>query len=369
MPVAGPRVAHLEHLDREHAGDAELAGDPQRRPRWPRRRASGSRPGAGASTSVQMPSVCTVSTTGHAAACPERAARDQHRELADEVDPLLGEQALGERPSPAAACRASRPVLGRRPRATAHALAVVAAARGLDHDRPADLVAEGLHVRRVRAPRPSAGTGRRARRAARAWPACPGRRPGRPGVGCSATPSASSAASTSAGTCSWSKVTTSQSRANARTASRSVGCADRRGRDHQRGGRVGRLGEHAQLDAELDGRARHHAGQLAAADDADHGESAGGTLRRVTRRSATGGPGAPLDSPSGLPLRLWPAEPLTLPRPRPTAPMDVALPRDAQVRRRRRGRLRHRLRRVQPAGLRLAEGTPARQPLRPRSSR
>ena len=41
------------------------------------------------------------------------------------------------------------------------------------------------------------------------------------GVGCMTTPSASSAASTSAGTCSWSKVTTSHSRANARTASTS----------------------------------------------------------------------------------------------------------------------------------------------------
>ena len=41
------------------------------------------------------------------------------------------------------------------------------------------------------------------------------------GLGCMGTPSASSAASTSAGTCSWSKVMTSQWRANSRTASTS----------------------------------------------------------------------------------------------------------------------------------------------------
>ena len=58
---------------------------------------SGSRPGAGARTSVQMPSVWTVSTTGHAAAWPRRAAGDEHRELADEVDLLLEEQAALER--------------------------------------------------------------------------------------------------------------------------------------------------------------------------------------------------------------------------------------------------------------------------------
>ena len=39
------------------------------------------------------------------------------------------------------------------------------------------------------------------------------------------------------------------------------------------------LGEHRQLDAELDGRALHHAGQLSAADDADDGKSSGGALR------------------------------------------------------------------------------------------
>ena len=54
-----------------------------------------------------MPSVCTVSTTGHAAACPDGAAGDQHRELTDEVHPLLGEQALGEQTLSCAACRAT----------------------------------------------------------------------------------------------------------------------------------------------------------------------------------------------------------------------------------------------------------------------
>ena len=50
-----------------------------------------------------MPSVCTVSTTGHAAAWPDGLPGDEHRELADEVDPLLEEQAA------ARADRARRP--------------------------------------------------------------------------------------------------------------------------------------------------------------------------------------------------------------------------------------------------------------------
>ena len=103
-----------------------------------------------------MPSVWTVSTTGQAAACPEglRATRTASSRTKSTFS-------SSSRPSVAAgrACRprrASRPP--RRPGpATAHALAVVPAARGLGHDRPADLVAEARDLRRRRAPAPSAG--------------------------------------------------------------------------------------------------------------------------------------------------------------------------------------------------------------------
>jgi hypothetical protein len=52
--------------------------------------------------------------------------------------------------------------------------------------------------------------------------------------------------------------------------------------DHRRGDRrraVGDLGEHAQLDAELDRRGNHHACQLATADDADS-HAFSGSLRK-----------------------------------------------------------------------------------------
>ena len=70
------RPWHLEHLDGEDAGDVELSGDAQGGLGGDRREV-GSRSGAGASTSVQMPSVWTVSTTVQAAAWPEglRATR------------------------------------------------------------------------------------------------------------------------------------------------------------------------------------------------------------------------------------------------------------------------------------------------------
>ena len=116
-----------------------------------------------------MPSVCTVSTTGHAAACPDGLRATEHRELADEVDLLLGEQAPASSPRlrPRAEPRL-QPVLGLvRGGDDAHALAVVATARGLDHDRPADLVAEGLQRRPRPSPAPTAGRRRRSGEPAR----------------------------------------------------------------------------------------------------------------------------------------------------------------------------------------------------------
>jgi len=56
---------------------------------------------------------------------------------------------------------------------------------------------------------------------------------------------------------------------------------------HDEGGCSGvALGQHRELDAELDGRALHHAGELAAADHADDGKSSGGALGLAHDRQA-----------------------------------------------------------------------------------
>ena len=173
------------------------------------------------------------------------------------------------------------------------------------------------------------------------------------GLGCSATPSASSAASTSAGTCSWSNVTTSQSRANARTASRSAWLPDRRGRDDSAADGVRRLGQHGEGDRQPDGRWLAHPGQLATADDADDGEPPGARCGDVTARRL---PVRRYDAHSrrAYPEAVAPAHPSLL---RPCPRRDGrARARDGQVRGRRRGRVRRRHRRVQPAAVRLRRG-------------
>ena len=63
-----------------------------------------------------------------------------------------------------------------------------------------------------------------------------------------------------------------------------VGVRAHRGRgDDQGRARVGRLGEHAQREPELGGRAGAHPGELPSPDDADDGESSGCTHGEVTR--------------------------------------------------------------------------------------
>ena len=88
-----------------------------------------------------------------------------------------------------------------------------------------------------------------------------------------------SASSTSAGTCSWSKVTTSQPPGEVEDG-RDVGVVThRRGGDDEGGrGDLG-LGEHAERDPELGRRAGAHPGELAAADDADDREATGSAGR------------------------------------------------------------------------------------------
>src|SRR5205085_427460 len=72
------------------------------------------------------------------------ASRDEHRELALEVDELLEEQAALDRTRLADAAEPVSQLVRRRD--DAHALAVVTTTRGLGHDRPADGVAEGRHL-------------------------------------------------------------------------------------------------------------------------------------------------------------------------------------------------------------------------------
>ena len=127
---------------------------------------------------------------------------------------------------------------------------------------------------------PSAGTGCPARRAAPASRACPGRRRGPRAAGGAGPRSPRARRGPPVGTCSWSKVTTSQCWAKSRTAPDVGVVPDRRRGDDERGrGDVG-LGEDAEGEAQLGGRTGTHPGELAAADDADDGEAPGGSGRR-----------------------------------------------------------------------------------------
>ena len=335
---------------------------------------AGSIPGAGASTSVQIPSVCTVSTTGHAAAWPEglRATRTassrpnatrSSRSTPSASGP--GRPSLGEpvRQVRGAGARRGRPC--RRSRR-----AGVLATTGQPDRRRRRSSTSAPTVRR----RPPRARDARSRPAARAWPACPGRTSAPPARGAARRRRPPAPRARPAGTCSWSKVTTSQRRANARTVSRSV-CEPTGddGTTRAADASVG-LGEDAQLDAELDGRALHHPGQLAAADHADHREPAGGAPRRARGVDGSGGRsrqaslvrgrlrpsvGRRLDGADGF--GLYHSRRDGLPQARPHGPAARSrrhlLARGGQVRRHRRGRVRHRLRRVQPAVLRPAGGS------------
>ena len=128
-----PAVGGLEQLDGEDAGDVELAGDPQRDLlRLPA--SAGSRSGAGATTSWQMPSRWVDATTGYAAAWPLGRPGHQRGQLAAEVDPLLGQQLDAGRRRPRR--RRSSQSSGRADEPDA--LAVVPAAGGLEHAREAE---------------------------------------------------------------------------------------------------------------------------------------------------------------------------------------------------------------------------------------
>ena len=257
-----PAVRGLEQLDGQQPDDVELLGDPQRHAPAPRRPAAGSRSGAGAITSAQMPSFCTVSHDRLGARLRRWPSGPRWRRARGRSRPA---------PRPSSATPASEPRRSARPLLGVDdpdALAVVAAARRLEHDRPAVPSAERGHVGRVGRPASSAGTARRGRPAARASRTCPGR---------TAAPRARAhgdavrheGSRCSSGTCSWSKVTTSQPAAKRRRSPGPVVA------DHDVGATSAaessaRVGEHPQPHAERDRRLLRHAGQLSAADHAHH---------------------------------------------------------------------------------------------------
>ncbi len=181
---------------------------------------SGSSPGAGASTSVQMPSVCTVSTTGQAAAWPDglRATSTASSRTKSTFSSSSRPPSTG----PGSPTRASQSASSSAEDTTLDALAVVAAARGLGDDRASrrsspKAVTSAAVVARVHRGQAIPSPSRRSRMASLSWAKCSAAR-----LGCTATPSSSRACRMSCGTCSWSKVTTSHEAAKARTASRSV---------------------------------------------------------------------------------------------------------------------------------------------------
>src|SRR3954447_27063504 len=141
---AGPGV---EHLDGEDAGDPETLGDVEGGPL----RGQGvvlADLGGGEDLPAHTVDLHGLDDRVDGS-LPVGAARDNYRELAVVVDPLLGQQ-------PAAA---GEPV-GRLVRLLhqAHAPAVVPAARGLEHHGPADLVAEApQRLDSVDQPPPRAG--------------------------------------------------------------------------------------------------------------------------------------------------------------------------------------------------------------------
>ena len=134
----------VEHLHREHPGHAEAVGDAQG-DGLSRHRvllADRGRREYLAADPLDLHRLDDRVDRG----LPVRAARDEHRQLAAELDPLLREQGV-----------AAREPLPRLPRTVdhPHALAVIAAARGLQHHRPADLRTERIHRSGVRDHRPA----------------------------------------------------------------------------------------------------------------------------------------------------------------------------------------------------------------------
>ena len=96
------------------------------------------------------------------------------------------------------------------------------------------------------------------------------------GPGRTTTPSATRARRCAVGTCSWSKVRTSQPAGEGAQRLEVVLGADRGAGYDERGAVLRVAGQHLEGDAEADRRRRHHPGELATAHDAHHREPHGG---------------------------------------------------------------------------------------------
>ena len=273
--------AGLEQLHRQHPDHAEPAGDPQ--PQF-------GRGGSGARVQLRrrgghLPADAAALLGLHHRPCrrlPGRAAGHQHRQLPAEIHPPLGQQ-----PAVTAEPAGRRTVGGVRGRVNhQHALAVVPAARRLQHDRPARRVTEADHLRRVgdRGPTRAGQAGLaqppphhqlvlRVHQRGRTGPdrhavrLQPGQDRGRDVLVVER------------------EHVTSGGEVPDRVR---VGvAAHRRVRDDLGGAGVRCLREHPQPDAERDRGRLHHPGQLPAADHPHHGEAAGpggrcGHARRVS---------------------------------------------------------------------------------------
>ena len=189
-----------------------------------------------------------------------RAARHEGRQLAPERHALLGQQAYAGRSG-----RLERRRAVVRASDEPDALAVVAAARGLQDAREAEVDHVGDRPDDAEPRQRGADAGQRLahhdlvlgvdqRVRARAAPPCP---------------SAARACRWSVGTCSWSKVTTWQPSTSVLERGEVGVVAHDVVGDHLGRGDAGRLGQEAQRDPQRGGRLGHHPGQLSASDDGD----------------------------------------------------------------------------------------------------
>ena len=183
---------------------------------WAAATVVGSRSGAGARTSTHCPSRCTVSTTGHAAACPwgERATcTASSRRIVTACSAISGVPAAsscatsaGSGPSSSHTPRPSYP-----PRTALSTIGQPVRAR------------ESVDVRGVGGPRRTPACRARPSSARRIDELVLGVHAARPGPAGRRRLRPTSARSSSAGTPSWSNVTASAPRASPRRASRSSG--------------------------------------------------------------------------------------------------------------------------------------------------
>ena len=268
------------------------------------RRAPG--PGAGATTSWQMPSRWVDSTTGYAAAWPLGRAGHQRRQLAAEVDELLGED----------------PHAGRRGRRERRRALVGRARRTR---RPCRRTRRGVVLRTHGKPNAStsASVGDDARCAGTGTPSSASRAAhhalvlgvherlrARAGRRC---PASSSACRCSVGTCSWSKVTTRAAVGDRAQRVEVAVVADDVVGDHLGGGDAlaPRRAAAAGCPRAIGGLG-HHPGQLAAADDGERWGAAArarghGLVTRSSRGRSVDGAGgsAPRSRSAGRGRGSW----------------------------------------------------------------